>query len=146
MKNFVLALIGMMAMTTGSLCAQDYDDIYYDASKSTTKTTKVVKPAKTVAVYGEVPDSYKVASSSNYRVERDVDEYNRHGGIYEDLGYEVDINGDTIYEDAFANTRRIERFYNPSTSLLAATGDTLLPMVGAILIILGTLAFMSLGT
>ena len=128
MKYRIFALMSMLALTAASvLQAQDYDDIYYDASKSVTtnaKSVKVTKPVKTVAVYGEVPEQYKVAANSNYRVERDEDEYNRRGA-YEPV-YEVDINGDTILldstyleEDAFANTRRIERFYNPDIVILS---------------------------
>ena len=100
MKYRILGLLGVMALTAGSLQAQDYDDIYYDASKAqpTTKTkVKVEKPAKTVAVYGDVPERYKLVVKDNYREERDVDEYNRRGA-YEPK-YEVDINGDTIYFD-----------------------------------------------
>ena len=127
-------MVGLLALSAGAfLQAQDYDDIYYDAAKST-KTTKVVKPAKTVAVYGEVPDTYKVAAQTNYRVERDEDEYNRRGA-YDPANsaygsaYEIDINGDTIYlndsiyEEAFANTRRIERFYNPDVVILSDDDD-----------------------
>ena len=132
MKKYrVFALLGMLALTAGSLQAQDYDDIYYDASKSVTaetKTkTKVVKPTKTIAVYGEVPDKYQVAARDNYRVIRDEDEYNRRGA-YEPQ-YEIDINGDTVYcdslyeDDAFANTRRIERFYNPDIVILSDDDD-----------------------
>lgn len=126
MKYRVLTLLGLMALSVATIVqAQDYDDIYYDASSSKStegKTVKVVKPAKTIAVYGEVPETYKVAANSNYRVERDVDEYNRRGGEYES-NYEVDLNGDTIYEEAFANTRRIERFYNPDIVILSDDED-----------------------
>jgi hypothetical protein len=137
MKYRILGLLGVMALTAGSLQAQDYDDIYYDASKAqtTTKTKKVKAetPVKTVAVYGEVPEKYQVVANSNYRTERDVDEYNRRGA-YEptaQTNYEIDINGDTIYfdvdsvyeEDAFANTRRIERFYNPDIVILSDDDD-----------------------
>ncbi len=133
MKYRILGLLGVMALTAGSLQAQDYDDIYYDASKAqpTTKTkVKVEKPAKTVAVYGDVPERYKLVVKDNYREERDVDEYNRRGA-YEPK-YEVDINGDTIYfdgdsvmydDDMFANTRRIERFYNPDIVILSDDDD-----------------------
>ena len=130
MKKYrILAMLGIMALTTGSMLAQDYDDIYYDASKSKAAVkTKVETPAKTVAVYGDVPEKYKVAVQDNYRVERDVDEYNRHVA-YEPV-YEIDINGDTIYydndtiyEEAFANTRRIERFYNPDVVILSDDDD-----------------------
>ena len=126
MKYRVLTLLGLMALSAATIVqAQDYDDIYYNASSSKStegKTVKVVKPAKTIAVYGEVPETYKVVANNNYRVERDVDEYNRRGGEYES-NYEVDINGDTIYEEAFANTRRIERFYNPDIVILSDDDD-----------------------
>lgn len=131
MKYRILTLLGLLALSAGPLLqAQDYDDIYYDASKSTTSTTKtkVVKPAKTIAVYGDVPDTYKVAAQSNYRLERDEDEYNRRGAY--DPQYEVDINGDTLYldslyleDEAFANTHRIERFYNPDIVILSSDDD-----------------------
>ena len=134
MKKYrILAMVGMMALATGSMLAQDYDDIYYDASKSKTVEikSKSSKQPKTVAVYGNVPEKYKVAVESNYRVERDVDEYNRRGAYDPTtvVDYEVDINGDTIfygdtiYEEAFANTRRIERFYNPDIVILSDDND-----------------------
>ena len=133
MKYRVLALLGMMALSAGALLqAQDYDDIYYDASKSTKAVTKTAKTAKTEAVYGQVPEKYQVAAQDNYRIERDVDEYNRRGAFeptYE-RSFEVDINGDTIYfdndtiyEESFANTRRIERFYNPDIVILSDDDD-----------------------
>ena len=131
MKYRVFALMGVLALSAGSMWAQDYDDIYYDASKSvsgTTKETKVDKKSKTVVVYGDVSDKYKVAAKSNYRVERDEDEYNRRGAF--EPTYEVDINGDTIYldstyvdDESFANTRRIERFYNPDIVILSDDDD-----------------------
>ena len=129
MKYRILGLLGVMALTAGSLLAQDYDDIYYDASKAP-KTTKVKveTPVKTAAVYGEVPERYKVVVKDNYREERDVDEYNRRGA--DEPQYEIDINGDTIYmdstfvdDDMFANTRRIERFYNPDIVILSDDDD-----------------------
>ena len=119
-------MLGLMALLAAPLAqAQDYDDIYYDASSAPkqTKTVKVSTPAKTVAVYGEVPERYKVAAQSNYSVERDVDEYNRRGAYEPD--YAISIDGDTIYEEdeAFANTRRIERFYNPDIVILSDDDD-----------------------
>ena len=133
MKYRIFTLLGLIALGAGLVQAQDYDDIYYDASKSkNAKTVKAIKaetPAKTTAVYGDVPEKYKVAAQSNYRVERDEDEYNRRGG-YDEPTFEVDINGDTIYfdgdsiyDEAFANTRRIERFYNPDIVILSDDED-----------------------
>lgn len=130
MKYRIFALMSLLALGVGSLMAQDYDDIYYDASKSSSskgKTVKVVKPVKTVQVYGEVPEKYKEAVQSNYSTDRDVDEYNRRGAY--EPNYEVTITGDTvfygdtIYEEAFANTRRIERFYNPDIVILSDDED-----------------------
>ena len=124
MKYRVLALMGVLALTAGTvLQAQDYDDIYYDASQSASGKTKVEKQSKTVATYGEVPEKYKVVAQDNYRVERDVDEYNRRGAF--EPTYEVDINGDTLYleDESFANTRRIERFYNPDVVILSDDDD-----------------------
>lgn len=126
MKYRVLAMVGVLALSAGALLhAQDYDDIYYDASKGTTTAVKAKasKSAKTVAVYGDVPEKYTVAARDNYRVERDVDEYNRRGNY--EPNYEVDINGDTIYyeDEAFANTRRIERFYNPDIVILSSDDE-----------------------
>ena len=132
MKYRVLALMGVLALAAGTVMqAQDFDDIYYDASKSANGTTKVkvTKPVKTAATYGEVPDKYKVAAQGNYQVERDEDEYNRHVAYdaANEPAFEVDINGDTIYEyedaAAFANTRRIERFYNPDIVILSDDDD-----------------------
>lgn len=128
MKYRFYVLMSLLALGVGSLMAQDYDDIYYDASKSSSsskaKTSKVVTPAKTVAVYGEVPEKYKEAVQVNYSTDRDVDEYNRRGAY--EPNYEVTLTGDTIYydndtiyEEAFANTRRIERFYNPDIVILS---------------------------
>jgi len=131
MKYRVFALLGLLAFSAGSLIqAQDYDDIYYDASKSESAIKAKVEQQKpkTVAVYGNVPEKYKVAVKDNYRLERDVDEYNRRGNYEPD--YEVDINGDTIYfnsdsiyVDAFSNTRMIERFYNPDVVILSDDDD-----------------------
>ena len=73
MKYRFFPMLGLMALLAAPLAqAQDYDDIYYDASSAPkeVKTVKVNKPAKTVAVYGEIPDRYKVAAQSNYSLER----------------------------------------------------------------------------
>lgn len=122
MKYRVFALMGLLAISAGSILqAQDYDDIYYDASKSGKSTTKETKSSKTVVIYGDVPEKYKVAAQDNYRTERDEDEYNRRGDY--ETTYEVDLNGDTIFEEAFANTRRIERFYNPDIVILSDDED-----------------------
>ena len=126
MKYRVFALMGLIALATSPLVqAQDYDDIYYDASSKSKEVTvvKAKAPTKTVAVYGDVPERYKAAAKGNYSLERDEDEYNRRGAYEPD--YAVTLDGDTIYEEdeAFANTRRIERFYNPDIVILSDDDD-----------------------
>lgn len=112
MKLRVLSLVGVLAFTAGTVIhAQDYDDIYYDGGKSTTEV-KETKKVVTTKSRTQVPTSYKVTVEKNYQTERDIDEYNRRGGIYAQTN-------DTLYlddyedEGTFANTQRIERFYNP---------------------------------
>lgn len=126
MKTYrVITLLGLLAVTAASIVqAQDFDDIYYDASSSKTekaKKVKVVTPTKTLEVYGQVPEVYTQAVQGNYSVDRDVDEYNRRGEY--DPEYALSLDGDTIYEEAFANTRRIERFYNPDVVILSDDED-----------------------
>ena len=64
--------------------AQDWDDIYYDGSKST--TVKTEKPAST-KVTASTPATTKVTVERFYQNDRDVDEYNRRGD-YEQLAGE----------------------------------------------------------
>ena len=125
MKYRVLALMGVLALSAGLFVhAQDYDDIYYDASSTTTTTTTTVTPRaqarQAAVVYSEVPSKYKVAVKKNYKATRDVDEYNRRGAYENEYYY----GNDTVYdEESFANTRRIERFYNPDIVVLSDDDD-----------------------
>lgn len=110
--------MGVLALCAGTVIhAQDYDDIYYDGSASEVKQeTKKVETTKTRT---QLPTSYKVTVQKNYQTDRDVDEYNRRGGIYSQP------DNDTLYLDApddgtmFGNTQRIERFYNPDIVVLS---------------------------
>lgn len=112
--------MGVLALCAGTVIhAQDYDDIYYDGSKSTTEVKQETKKVETTRVRTQVPTTYKVTVEKNYQTERDVDEYNRRGGIYSQP------ENDTLYLDApddgtmFGNTQRIERFYNPDIVVLS---------------------------
>lgn len=122
MKLRVLTLLGVLALGAGTVIhAQDYDDIYYDGSKQTTEVKRETKRVETQTTRTEVPTRYKVTVEKNYQTERDVDEYNRRGGIY------AQPENDTLYLDApdyesqstFGNTKRIERFYNPDIVVLS---------------------------
>ena len=122
MKLRVLTLLGVLALGAGTVIhAQDYDDIYYDGSKTTTAVKKETKRVETTKTRTEVPTRYKVTVEKNYQTERDVDEYNRRGGIY------AQLDNDTLYLDSlayddqsmFGKTQRIERFYNPDVVVLS---------------------------
>ena len=120
MKFRVLSLMGVLALCAGTVIhAQDYDDIYYSGSNTTTEVKQETKKVETAKTRTQVPTSYKVTVEKNYQTDRDVDEYNRRGGIYSQP------DNDTLYLDApddgsmFGNTQRIERFYNPDIVVLS---------------------------
>lgn len=126
MKLRVLTLLGLLAFTAGSMIqAQDYDDIYYDGSSSSTKVKKETKKVETRAGRAtvEVLPRYSSSATSNYQTDRDVDEYNRHGAKFEyDLSDTLDV--DSLRDrDVFANTQRIERFYNPDIVISCNDGE-----------------------
>lgn len=124
MKIRLTLLLGLFIAVSFVGSAQDYDDIYYNSSKSNKKenTTKKTKSATTTAATStstvtQMPYSYTVVSNTGYStVEngRDVDEYNRRGTSYsvqDTVGYDslsVAEGQDFVYTD------RIRRFYNPS--------------------------------
>lgn len=119
MKYKVLAF-GLLALFASTVIqAQDYDDIYYNGSSSSTKSTTVkVKPATKTTV---VSQPYAVTISST---ERDVDEYNRRGSYYQDIDTVTIPEGN---EDVFANTQRIERFHNPDV-VVSSNDDELIDL------------------
>lgn len=96
-------------LSSGVMFGQGYydDDIYYNASKA--KAEKKAEQKKSAVSYEsgdfEAP-VYQVYNNSN----RDVDEYNRRGGVYSDT-----LSNDTTANspDVFEYTERIERFDNP---------------------------------
>ena len=139
MKNRkILALLGIFALG-GALyaSAQDYDDIYYDASKATKKET-VKKSSGSVSLTEQtMPTTVRTGkstvttiTSTPYQVTvtkdgyRDDDEYNRRGA------YDPSTLNDTTYNDdegSFSNTQRIERFYNPDI-IIASNDDELITL------------------
>lgn len=89
------------------------DDIYFDASKAKKKK----EAAKKEVVRIVVPADFKAAEEYAGELTsstRDIDEYNRRGIFaLPDTAATDTIALDVEAGDAFANTRRIERFYNP---------------------------------
>lgn len=110
----------------GMMHAQDWDDIYYDGSKST--TVKTEKPAST-KVTASTPATTKVTVERFYQNDRDVDEYNRRGdyeqlaGEFGDSTYTYEGTADFETGSTFSNTQRIERFYNPDVVVLSDDAD-----------------------
>ncbi len=125
MKYRLLTLLGLMALSSASMPAwsQDYDDIYYDASTSgdkAAKTTVTKQQPKRVVVRSNQPYTVTIQPSSNIVNGRDVDEYNRRGNY----SYADTASIDTLAEQGnFANTQRIERFYNPDIIINSNDND-----------------------
>lgn len=126
MINRVFAFLGVVALSLGAVTqAQDYDDIYGSESPSpknavvkTKKNSFTVVKKSTMAMpqppvsTDETVTTTKVTIASNMTDNStwDVDSYNRRGAEFEEV-----ITADSTVEDnsTFANTERIERFYNP---------------------------------
>lgn len=116
-----LALIAGLWGST-AMADNDDDDIYYSPSKAK-KETPIKKQSRQTAdnnysynnysyngtVYYPAADTYIPSTGSG--INRSVDEYNRRG-IFASADTAV-AAADSLGADAFASTRRIERFYNP---------------------------------
>ncbi|MDE7460560.1 MAG: hypothetical protein K2M85_05675, partial [Paramuribaculum sp.] len=106
----------LMLGGNGIVSAQGYydDDIYFNPAKDKDKNIEQAKkavsqrPAQTVVYqFADYPaaDTYEVSGTST----RSVDDYNRRG-IF---AYPDTTATDSTSSEAFAYTRRIEKFYNP---------------------------------
>ncbi len=117
MKYRLLTLLGVFALSIGMhAVAQDYDDIYYDATAS--NSSSMVKSSGTINPQAR---HNKVAVSGQATVRND-DEYNRRGAYGRNSYYAADsvvANGNE--ESTFSNTQRIKRFYNPE--VVDGSGD-----------------------
>lgn len=120
-SRYLLMAIGLMSSL--SVLGQSYydDDIYYNPSKNkTNQATTVVKTTTTDKSLSDLDyegSTYQIYSSDL----RDVDEYNRRGGIYKsDTIPQTDsLNTNS---DTFKYTERIERFDNPT--IIIASSDS----------------------
>ena len=114
MRNLTMTLFAVL-LSVGIASGQSYydDDIYYDASKD--KKQKVDKKQKSEQepVVQEEPEIFDAPQYEVYNTNpRDVDEYNRRGGIYAPDPIATEVT-DSISDDVFEYTERIERFSNP---------------------------------
>ena len=110
-------LIILSLLTTVTVSAQGYydDDIYYDPSKAKEEKEAIYK--EKLEEYMNSDESKNMASPT-YQVynnsPRDVDEYNRRGGIYAIADtLQADSTARSGNNDVFEYTERIERFENP---------------------------------
>lgn len=114
LKILLYTLLTMSCV--GSAMGQDYyDDIYYNPTKQTAPKQSLKKPATTTNPYNSAYDYNDYPSADSYTpagngLNMSVDEYNRRGMLKSDS---LSATGDSLTAN-FSNTRRIERFHNPS--------------------------------
>lgn len=122
------ALLGVGLLSLGYMAqAQDFDDIYYDGSESPKPTEKVITtPVRTSqeskTTISATPRRYRIPVNTGSSASRSDDEYNRRGA-YSREAIADSLANDTSYmsEGKFANTERIERFYDPN--VVTGSGD-----------------------
>ena len=127
MKRIALLFI-MSVMVLSVSFAQGYydDDIYYDPDEAKKEKEALYKEKMKEYMNS---DEYKNLAAPTYQVyntnPRDVDEYNRRGGIY---AYADTLAADSTVasgdNDVFEYTERIERFENPE--IITSSDDELL--------------------
>lgn len=124
MRNRLLIFTATVCLSlAGAVMAQDFDDIYFDSSKST-KKAKNVTPEFVTEEASDDEYSDSPVFGNNYIAERDVDEYNRRGSYSADADTTTYAN-DSVYagEDSFQYTDRIKRFHNPSVVIESTDPD-----------------------
>ncbi len=133
MKFRIATMCALMLGASFMVHAQDYDDIYSDGNDGQTQVVTTVKQVKqnpqrvnVVDYRSGVPVRYSTTVQKNYQNERDVDEYNRRGA-YDGVGlndaYPADSTAILNEDGSFANTRRLERFYDPDVVVRSTDGE-----------------------
>lgn len=129
-KSLLAALIAAAPLACASAQVNFDDDIYFNPSKDKDKNIEAAKKLKkqqqqrqanAVILYPveEYPaaDTYEAEGTSD----RSVDEYNRRGVFGKSKTPSDTITMSAKEYEQFANTRRIERYYNPA--IVTASGD-----------------------
>lgn len=134
-KAITLALSLLFGVSSVAL-AQGYDDddIYFDPSKAPkpkkeVKKTVYEQPNAMIYYPAEYYQAADYPAADTYILDGNgrsisVDDYNRRGIFGSDTTHTVT---DSILASQFANTRRIERFYNPE--VVKGSGDSELAQV-----------------
>ncbi len=113
LTSLILAAIAFAATAPSSWAQGFEDDIYFDASKAKKKTAPAAPQRPTGAASFLAADQFANELTPMAR-DISVDEYNRRGIFAVADTISVDsLLANGLSGDAFANTRRIERFYNP---------------------------------
>lgn len=116
MRRYITMILSLAVLALPA-AAQDYDDIYYNPKKKT--APKATAPARTPAAVSDYPASDTYTPSLGDGLQMSVDEYNRH---YTSAPDAAELALDSLAgTDAFAYTRRLERFHNPD--VIAQSGD-----------------------
>ncbi len=121
------ALLGVGLLGLGMLAqAQDFDDIYYDGSESSKPTEKVittpVRTSQSRSGANITPRRYRIPANSGSSAARSDDEYNRRGAYSRSAMADSSSSDSAFIEGGkFANTERIERFYDPN--VVSGSGD-----------------------
>lgn len=114
LTSLLLAVLAIAATTPSSWAQRFEDDIYFDASKAKKKTTPAQPERPTAPASFLAADQFANELTPSAR-NISVDEYNRRGMFAVADTISVDsLAANGLSGDAFANTRRIERFYNPN--------------------------------
>ncbi|MCQ2290207.1 MAG: hypothetical protein MJZ63_02895 [Muribaculaceae bacterium] len=121
MNNRFTAFLGVGLLSLSSLVqAQDYDDIYFDGKEAPKREEKVITtPVRatqtSTTTMSTTPGRYRIPVNTGSSASRSDDEYNRRGAYSRDVVLDTIANDSTQMTDGkFANTERIERFYNPN--------------------------------
>ena len=117
-KTFTLAMLAASALTSWAAPASydddDYDDIYYNASKD--EKAKAEKKAAAARQANYIPNTVQdypdpaVFQAQGPGLNMDIDAYNRRGQFL--VADSVPADTTDANADTYAYTRRIERFYN----------------------------------
>lgn len=129
MKYNWFAILTCLLLGSGmTAVAQDYDDVYYNANTdndgSSTPQVTQTKPGKSTVVIIDNNSNTSTRPSVGRINTMDVDTYNRRGDYYSGANDVEYIDYDSIDTDEeFANTKRIQRFYNSDVVIMSGDDE-----------------------
>ena len=127
MKSYIFTVISALVVGSGAVCAQDYDDIYYDtgSSKAKENSIKVVKVKNSESDVVRNPyfsqnnvSQHSIVGNEGSQIVngRDVDEYNRRYREESDAYYADEQSAymvaDSVENRDFIYTDRMVKFHD----------------------------------